>query len=164
MTQRTIDYKAEEVRNGRGKTASIRLSIESGGTETVVVQNNGNDKLLPIIGTSLTTPGDIHLDYYNDVTVNTSGTDLFVRNNRSGQPDSTPFTFETGGDYTVSSKNGEGYIPGGSNKNSAGVIGSEERSIVSSGDATAVEIENVTNSTITVLIQIDFIDREQELV
>lgn len=164
MTQRTISYKAEEVRNGRGKTASKRITIVSGGTETVVVQNNGNDNILPIIGTSITTPGDINLDYYDDVTVNTNGTEFLVRNNRSGQPDSTPFTFETGGDYTVSSKNGEGYIPGGSNKNAAGLIGAEERTIVSSGDATAVEIENITNSDITVLIQIDFIDRGQELV
>lgn len=161
MTQRTVPFEAQEIDNGKGKIASAVFTIASGGgSQTVVVQNN-EDTPLALEASSVRTNTEIFLDYYNGATIDTSGTDMNIRNLCVGQDNTTNFVFEYGGSYTLGTQDGATFLPGGSQKNTSGIIGPDERTVIGPGETTAVVIRNESNNEATVSYAVFFLDEQE---
>lgn len=158
MVQRTIESEVERIRNGEVKIASARIDIPDSGEETFIV-DVPEDKVAALISTQRANESTVLVDRYEDVTIDTSGTEFHVRNKKSGQSSTSNVTFEYGGTYTLSNKNGEGILPAGIGQQSTGIIGPSERSIVDAGDTVAVVLDNTSTQINTVGIEVEFIER-----
>lgn len=166
MVQRTEKELKQQIEEGNIKEASARITIPKGGTENFVIKTPVDENVkLSILSYTITNTATVNLDFYDNVTIDTPGTDMLINNSKTtgNVTDSTPLTFEYGGTYSGGSLKGENLIPAGAKAKATGARTTDIRRIVSNGSTVRYEFTNTDDSNSQdVAVKIVFFEKPVE--
>lgn len=147
MTFRVEDQIVQDIEEGKIFDASARIELGAGATESFVIQAPSDVDVKPsILAFTISNEATLALDFYEDVSIDSSGTAMNIVNSKSGASNSTDLVFEYGGSYSGGSKVAEDLFPAGTKNQSSGSKANDIRRIVSSGDAVRYEFTNQDGS------------------
>lgn len=161
MTQRIEQKIVQQIEEGNIKEASQRITLDAGGTESIVIDDPGtSDEKASILAFVISNEATISVDFYKDATIDTSGTEMFVMNSKTSEEDTTPINFEYGGSYSGGTKIGEDFFPAGTKNQSSGAKTNDIRRIVTPGDTVRYEFtNNDTSNSQTIGVKIIFFEK-----
>lgn len=152
----------QNIEEGKIKEASARITLPAGGSEEFVVRSpSAADEKTSILSLTISNTASLTLDVFEDITINSEGTDLFIANSKTGSSSATNQVFAYGGDYTVGTKAAEDLFAAGTKNASSGAKSNDIRRIVSNGDTVRYEFTNLDGSNSQEMaVRIVFLEKE----
>lgn len=147
MTTQIQERIVERIESGNIKEASARVEVGAGGTESFVVKSpSATDEKTSVLAFTISNTATFTLDFYENVNIDTNGTDMYVTNSKTSEPSSTNQVFEYGGSYSDGTKTGEDLFAAGTKNQSSGAKTNDIRRVVSNDDAVRYEFTNQDGS------------------
>ena len=88
-----------KIEEGKAFTSSKRFTLDSGQTVQIVF-NNKSDKRIKVVAIEVNTEGNVDIDVYDNVSIDSSGNSWTIRNLNLGSDYMTAAEVEDGGTYS----------------------------------------------------------------